>query len=396
MPPRRRTLSSTALLTAALLAVSLTPACLTGCGSSPADLVKAAPGPGADFVTGYPVEPGHARQLGYDVRWVHDLPLEPGQSITHVLEDDRTLLTIESPVNVVTAINPDSGITLWKTVVGSRLETVVGMTSDDRSIYVNTTNRVFKLARRGGAVKDVVDLQYPVNASPLKVGRLAIFGSDVGNVFAHHLDDGFSKWAYSLGAPIQATPVQADRDLFVVDTAGRYAMLDTGSGKLLWRGQFYAGVSSNPAIHNGFILAASEDQSLYSLGQTNGKDRWPAYRSEARLTTTPLVHGGGVFLNEPGVGLSGIDVNTGDRHWRFEGDVKPFAIDGNAVVAHGDGVLVKLAMLTGAVRHSVPTRPLLSAQSDARGRLLLCSIDGSLTRLSRATETTAAPALPAP
>ncbi len=395
MPSRRRTPSSIALFTATLLAVSLTPGYLTGCGTAPVIPVKAQSGQGADFTTGYPVEPGHARQLGYDVRWVHDLPLGPGQSVSRVLEDAGTLLTVETPENIVTAISPETGNTLWKTVVGTRLETVVGMTSDDRWVYVNTATRLFKLARRGGVIKSVGDLQYPVNSSPLKIGRLAVFGSDVGNVFAHHLDDGYTKWAYGLGAPIQAALVQAERDLFAVDTAGRYAMLDTTSGKLLWRGQFYAGVSSNPTIHNGFVLAASEDQSLYSLGQTNGKDRWPAYRSEARLTTTPVVHGGGIFLNEPGVGLSGIAADTGERHWQFEGDARPFAVNGKTLVAHGDGFLVTLNMFNGDVRNTVPTRPLLSAQSDDRGRLLLCSTRGSLTRLAPTTATAAAPALPA-
>lgn len=395
MPPRRCTPTSTPLLAAALLAapLALAPGVLTGCGSTPPPRLAADAGPGADYQTGYPVEPGHARELGYDVRWVHDLPLEPGQSVAHVFEDEDTLIAVEAPVNIVTALDPASGATRWKTVVGSRLETVVGMTSDDRSVYVNTTTRVFQLARRGGAVKGISDLQYPVNASPLKVGRLAIFGADVGNVFAHHLDDGFTKWAYGLGSPIQAASALAERELFAVDAAGRYAMLDTNTGKLLWRGQFYAGVSADPIIHEGFVIVASEDQSLYSLEQVNGKDRWPAFRSETRLTHAPLAHGNRIFLHEPGVGLSAIDAETGERVWRFGGDVQPFSADGAAVLARGEGVLVSLGAADGGVRTSVPTRRLILARSDDGGRLLVCSAGGSLMRLSPAAAADAAPSV---
>jgi len=282
-------------------------------------------------------------------------------------------------------LNPETGATLWKTVVGSRLEVVVGMTSDDRSVFVNTATRVFQLARRGGAVKRITDLQYPVNASPLKVGRLAIFGADVGNVFAHHLDDGYTKWAYSLGSPIQAAPILIERELFAVDSNGNYALLDTDSGQLLWRGQFYAGVSADPIIHDGFVVVASEDQSLYSLGEVNGKDRWPAFRSEARLTAPPLAHGSQIYLNEPGVGLSAIDAETGHRRWFFGEDVLPLATHDDVVLARGEGVLVTLDPTGGTVRQSVPTRHLNSASRDNRGQLLVCSTGGSLMRLSPVT-----------
>jgi|GEM_PF-1022308 len=395
MLPRRCTPTSTTLLATSLLVAPLALAVgvLTGCGSTPASRVTADSGPGADYQTGYPVEPGHARELGYDVRWVHALPLEPGQSVAHVFEDEGTLLAVETPVNVVTAMDPDTGATLWKTVVGSRLETVVGMTSDDRSVYVNTTTRVFKLARRGGAVKATADLEYPVNASPLKIGRLAIFGADVGNVFAHHLDDGYTKWAYRLGSPIRAAAALAQRELFAVDAAGRYAMLDTATGSLLWRGQFYAGVSADPIVHEGFVIVASEDQSLYSLEQVNGKDRWPAFRSEVRLTRTPLAHGSRIFLNEPGVGLSVIDAETGETVWRFGGDVRPVVADDRAVLTRGTGVLALLSAADGAVLKSVPTRRLQSARSDDAGRLLVCSEDGELMRLSPAAAMAADPAV---
>ena len=71
MPSRPRTPKSTSLFITALLVVPLTLGSLVGCGSTPASSVAAATAAGADFNTGYPVEPGHARSLGYDVRWVH-------------------------------------------------------------------------------------------------------------------------------------------------------------------------------------------------------------------------------------------------------------------------------------------------------------------------------------
>ncbi len=380
MLPRRCTPSSIRLTAAALLAVPLALGFPAGCGSAP----QVQTAPTVQTQISYPIEPEHARELGYDVRWAHSLPLERGQSVTHVFEDAGTLLAIEQPVNVVTALDPASGTTLWKTVVGSRLETVVGMTSDERSVYINTTTRMFQLARRGGAVKRIMDLQYPVNGSPLKVGRLAIFGADVGHVFAHHLDDGYSKWAYSLGSAIQTTPTLSSQDAFVVDSAGQYAMLDVASGKLLWRGRLYGGVSAAPAVHEGFVLVASEDQSLYSLGEVNGKDRWPAFRSEARLTTPPLARGSLIFLNEPGVGLSSITARTGERNWLFSGDVVPFADDGSSLIAHGEDSLLAIDPANGTIRRSVPTKPLLAARSDDRGHLLLASATGGLIRISPA------------
>ena len=383
MPSRPSTLKSTSLFITALLVVPLTLGSLVGCGSTSASSVAAATARDADFNTGYPVEPGHARSLGYDVRWVHNLPLGGGQTLAHVFEDQDTLVTVEAPTNIVSALDPGTGATLWKTVVGSQLERVVGMTSDDRWVFVNTTKRVFKLARSSGEVKSIANLQYPVNSSPVKAGRLAIYGSDVGNVFAHHLDDGYSKWAYALGAPIQASPILLEREVFAVDSRGQYATLDVNTGSLLWRGQFYAGVSADPVHHEGFVLVASEDQSLYSLGEVNGKDRWPAFRSETRLTSTPLAFGGGIALNEPGVGMSAISAFTGERFWQFEADVQPLDADNRTVLAYNQDGLVLLSSSDGSVKQAVPSRRLSIAQCDDDRQLLLCTADGSLIRLSR-------------
>ena len=368
MPSARRLALPAALLLAAAL-----PGCNAGAPERPAggtETVAARNAP-ADFSTGYPVEPGHAAELGYDVKWVHDLALDAGQRVTDVVVEGGLAVVIEEPVNLITALELNTGRTLWKSVVGSRLDSVLGATVDDTDVFVNTPNRLYRLARRSGTVKEIQELEYVTSGSPLRLGRRALFGSDQGVLFAHHLDDGYTKWAFALQAPIRVRPVLGDGQVFTVDTEGNYAMLGTNAGRLRWRGRTYGPVTAQVALHDGFVLVASEDQSFYSLSEVTGKDRWPVYRSEARLTTGPLPVGQTAYLHEPGRGLTAVALDSGTGRWFYPGDVQPLTADDRGVLVAGDGVLVALDAATGEPRHAVPTRDLADVRTAERGLLLL-------------------------
>ncbi|MEE9405652.1 MAG: PQQ-binding-like beta-propeller repeat protein [Algisphaera sp.] len=370
-----------------LFAATFALTALTGCDTTPTPTSGAVvvPQPKADFNTGYPIEPGHARTLDYDVRWVRDLALAPRQEVTHLIETSDLIISIESPNNMITAIELATGKPLWKSVVGSRLEVLVGMTSDEKSIYINSTSRIFTLSRHSGEIKRIVDLEYPVSGSPLRVDRLAVFGSETGVLFAYHLDSGYTRWAYGLKDPIRASPAVAGLHLFAIDSGGHYAMLNITSGQLLWRGQLYGDISTNPLLHDGFLILACEDQSMYSLTTDNGKDRWPVFRSEAVLTETPLAAGNHIFVNEPDHGFSAVAADTGERQWFFGGDVRPCFADTQRVLAEGQDVLVALDSATGNVLTSVPTQPLQSIRANSDGHLLLLTPQGEIMRLAPST-----------
>ena len=391
MPAARRPAPSAAAALTAALAAACTVG-LAGCGSTPTQtpglggLGPDTPAPaGAAAATPAPaapvIDPIDAAALNFDVRWTHDLAMDPGQTVARLLVSGGLVIVIEEPVNLVTALELRSGRTLWKSVVGSRLDSMVGVSADDRDVFVNSPNRLYRLARRSGEVKEIQNLQYVVSGSPLRLDRRVVFGSDEGVVFAHHLDDGYSKWAYALTSPVRVQPVAGDGQVFVVDDTGHYAMLGTNGGRLRWRGQTYGPVTAPVEMHEGFVLMASEDQSLYSLSEVTGRDRWPAFRSEARLSTGPVAAGNTVYLREPGRGLSAVAADTGEARWFYPGDVAPLSVDAVGPLVAGPGVLLRLDGATGEPVHAI-TVPNLSKARDVDGGLVLLGRNGRMAGLA--------------
>ncbi len=362
-----------------LLLCSMVLLALWGCGT-PGRSTGRAP-QGAEFKTGLPIEPGHAQQIDYATRWVTDIALEGDQEITAVRQQGDMLLIVEQPINLVTALRVDDGALMWKRVIGSDLEDIYTPVADEERVYVNTNNRLFALDRRRGNVLDVQDLDYPVNAGPNLTGSLAIFGSVSGEVFAHDVTNGFSKWAYRLPASIATPPIQSGINTFAADVRGNYAMLATNNGQLLWRGHVYGPITVPPAIDRAFIIVASQDQSLYSLAANTGRFRWPPYRSEAPFVDPPIVIDDSIYIAEPRKGLTALDADTGQPRWTIPELRTPLLLDDGALLVYTEQTLGSLDPATGRVLFHAPTRPLNRIVIGPGRSLILAAKDGRLHRI---------------
>lgn len=352
---------------------------VTGCVTKSAP--KVTPPPGQEYRTGITLEPGYARDLGFSHRWVRTVVLAKGQRIHSAQTLGNLFVTVERPANVVTAINADNGDLVWKVVVGDELEDLHTAFADEEHIYVNSNRRVFGIDRRRGEVNKVSNLAYTVNGGPAMNKKLAIFGGSNGRVFAHHVDDGYKKWVYGLEHPVDAPPLLNEGLVFVADTGGHYAMLDANNGELRWRGETYGRVSASPVPDRAFVLLASEDQSLYSFVATTGRERWLPFRSEVPLNQTPVVIDSVIYLVEPGLGLTGIDANTGQALWTGGDVLTPVAPQRNATLAHDAESIVLLDPATGDIISSAPTEPTVMIVPGPGQSLIVVAQDGELVRV---------------
>lgn len=360
-----------------LFAVSLT---LIGCTSVKKTGSGLVP-PGAEFRTGLPVEPGYAQQFGYSHRWARSIELGKGQSVTAVKILDDLLVAVESPGNVITALNLRDGSLAWKAILGDRSEQFYGPMGDDRHVYVSSTRRIFKLLRRNGDIVNVYDLPLPVAMTPILVDGIAIFGSINGKLYGFDIEDGFRKWTYALKSRITSTPVLDGETVFAADDNGNYVVLTAKSGQLRWRGATYGPITADPVLDGFDIVVASEDQSLYSFQANTGNETWPAYRSEVALTQTPSVIDGVIYLVEPGLGLTAINADTGKAVWKTKNVFQPVASAKGKVIAYVDKTLSKIDPATGSVVQTVPTREIQAIIHGTDGSLLVVTPGGEIMRI---------------
>ena len=369
-------------LSRCLMLLILAAVTLPGCVSKKES--SAPPPPGAEYRTGLALEPGYARDLGYSSRWARSVVLGEGQSVHAAVPLGDLLVIVERPTNVVTALNISDGSLAWKKVLGDPLERLYTPVGDEDFIYVNSTLRIFSLNRRNGDVEKIANLAYPVLNGPTLIDKLAVFGSGNGRVYAHHVDDGYKKWVYGLTSPVEARPLIDGNQVFVADTKGHYAMLESKTGDLRWRGSTFGPITASPTLDRAFIVIASEDQSLYSFVATTGRERWSRFRSEVRLTETPIVIDNVIYLPEPGVGMTAIDANTGDPLWTIpetNAPGTPVAAFAGGVLVHDQDSVTKLDPATGETLHTVPTKKIEMIVKGPDNSLIVVSKRGEILRV---------------
>jgi len=339
-----------------------------------------------DEPLGFLIEPQPAAKMGYRLGWASPIKLLDGQSITSVTVLGDMILVIEDPINMVTALKADSGDLLWKTVLGSELESLFAPSRDGKELFLHSASRLFTVEARTGTVTAVGALEQPVSAAGVysELHRLMIMSGVNGRVFAHSVDNNFSRWSYQLSNRISASPALAGQDVFVVDTGGTYAMLETSTGLPLWRNHTLGAVTTSPAIQDSEVILASADGKLYAINRTTGQDTWTYLGAAQPLNASPVVLGRLIVQPLlPNKGLVAIDAITGEELWRADRSAKPVLARERDMVMHTGETLVSIDLNTGEVLEEVPTLPLMSVkQVGEDSALLLVSAKGRLLKLS--------------
>ncbi len=338
-----------------------------------------------DTKTGLPIEPKPARLLGYVPNWAVNLDLPKGQSISSVtvLEPLGLAVVVERPTNLVSGISLRDGSIVWRQVIGTREESIFrAHVVNESQLLVNSEKRAFVLAAADGRIEGLSNLMSTVVSDPVVVGQYAIFGGRNGQVFAHDLNAGFTKWAYKLNAAILTGPVQSGaNNVFVADSTGSYAMFDGTDGTLLWKNRTWGAVTAQPQVALAGVYVACRDSALYSFNRTTGLDNW-IYRVTRPLTAPPFPVGRLILQPVPGDGIHAVSASDGTLQWKLVEDVTPIRMVGDAVLVHGESGLQLLSVEDGAVVESVPTLPLVTVELGPDNSLILVTPTGRLMRLN--------------
>ena len=147
--------------------------------------------------------------------------------------------------------------------------------------------------------------------------------------------------------------------IFVADSAGTVAAIDSSSGADLWRVDLGVPIAAGVGSDGRYAAVVSADNQLIVLDA--GKEIWRQKLGAATLTA-PLVAGARVFTLSADRTLSAFDAANGRRLWQQQrsGDALVLAQSGvlmavgNTLVAGLSGRLVGMSPLNGSVRWEVP------------------------------------------
>lgn len=202
-------------------------------------------------------------------------------------------------------------------------------------------------------------------------------------------DEPTRKWAIDLDGPIQSSPLLSGDTLYVSSLDGRVYALDREKGKKRWtfsppqmRGQFLA----SPVVEGNLLYIGSTDHYVYAVNTTTGKAQW-RFDTGSPVFATAAVAQGVVCVGGNGK-IYGIDAVAGTQKWEqpagsfFQSRA---ATDGQTFYLGGwDNTLNALDAQTGTPRwttHMGRTfyfSPAIASPFVAGSRVYVCSNDGVL------------------
>jgi len=350
---------------------------LMGCQHAPADRTL--------------VRTADAYQLGFAAVWAGNLSVPASQDITAAVVLDDLLVTIETPSNMVTAVTVKDGHVRWRHVVGQGREQALAAFRRGDRLFINTENHVYQLDAHTGDLRNITDLEQTVSAGPAVYEDYGIFGGVNGLVFAHDLTSGLSKWSYLLTDQIRYRPVGFTNTVFVADRRGVLAMLNSGSGELLWRRTPADGVAGQPVVTSVAVIVPTTDHKLFALQRATSQDRWKNVY-EQDLPRGPIVVETMLFQPlEDGSWLA-LEVGTGKELWRLSGKSfkEPWrsAEKYHSIVRTRQGLLFASANeftliepATGRIIRQQATQPTQAVLPLPGGSLLVLSPTGGTMRL---------------
>ncbi len=206
-------------------------------------------------------------------------------------------------------------------------------------------------------------------------------------------DEAGQKWAINLDGPIQSSPLLNGNSLYVSSLDGRVYALDIANGKRRWafptKGQFLA----SPVLNGDTLYVGGTDHVFYALDAQTGKPRW-RYETGGPIFATAAVAKNIVCIGGSGK-IYGLDAATGALKWTQNAGgffQSRAAADGDTFYLGGwDNNLYALDAATGTPRwtarlgRSFYYAPAIASPAVANGRVYVASNDNVLHALDAKT-----------
>jgi len=147
-----------------------------------------------------------------------------------------------------------------------------------------------------GTVETGGDIKGPICLSD----GLAIFGSWDSTVYAVDTESLEEVWRYGTGADVMAgAAVHPPTGTVVIGSHDRQIhAIDAATGEGRWSFDTGGWVVGSPTVVGDTVLAGSYSDSLFALDVETGQLRWEATEPHGRVTATPTVHDGTVYVAE--------------------------------------------------------------------------------------------------
>ncbi|MGH3002940.1 MAG: PQQ-binding-like beta-propeller repeat protein [Gaiellaceae bacterium] len=247
---------------------------------------------------------------------------------------------------------------VWSRGVGGLVE-FPAVVSEGVAYVANAKGTVWALDMRNGRRIWRHDTPHgKMAASPAVWGdELIVHGMD-GHVWVLRRGDGRLLWHYTVGSPVESSPVIVDgADVFGA-WSGTVTALDLRTHRVRWRRHDGCKITSSAALSGGTLYIGDYCGRLLALNARNGRVRWSG-SVDGRVYGTPAVARGRVFVPSSTGGSLTAFTTGGRALWRRSTGSyvysSPAVADGRVFFGSYNGVFYAVSAATGATLWSHET-----------------------------------------
>lgn len=196
---------------------------------------------------------------------------------------------------VVRAISMNQGTVIWRhdTPHGSMASSPTVFGSE--LVYHGMDGNVWVLDRATGRTLWHYSVGSPIESSPLVQHGVDYFGAWDGRLYALDLSTHGLRWSRELGAKITSSASIAGNTLFIGDYAGRLWALSPENGRTRWVASVNGRIYGTPSVANGRVFVPSSDGRSMTAFTTRGRYLW-RIQLGSYVYSSPAVWGGRVFF----------------------------------------------------------------------------------------------------
>ena len=229
------------------------------------------------------------------------------------------------------AVSMRNGKVVWRyDPPGGKMASSPAVSADD--VVTHGMDGVVRvLDRRNGRLRWSYSVGSPIESSPVVANGLDYFGAWNGQIYALDLQKRKLRWRQSMGAKITSSAAIAGETLYIGDYAGRLIALSATSGKVRFTRSVNGRVYGTPAVAGGRVFVPSSTGGSLTAFTTSGRYLW-RINTGSYVYSSPAVWAGRVFFGSYNGRFYGVSASSGRVLWSV-GAGGP--VSGAAVVVAG-------------------------------------------------------------
>ncbi len=287
--------------------------------------------------------------------------------LSHVKYDDGMLL-VQSRMGVVTALDAETGRTLWTTRIGNREGSEPA--ANDKHIVVLNGSTLFVLERSSGEVLWERRVGSAPGAGPGVSDTHAFVPMISGLIEGYDLEEGRHQtpWNYQSSGHVLLPPMITPLTVSWTTDRGFFYVADPAGGGIRYRLETRGAIHSRPAAWSPRLFATSADGYVYALNEKKGKLDWKYVVGEP-MYERPVAVDDKLFAFSNSGNLYCLDAAQGSLLWQARG-IHQF-VSKSPTRVYVEDTQGKLAILDaesgarlGALPTSSRTRKLVNGKTD--------------------------------